>query len=600
MTFNDIYNKIIVMNDFLEKYNELLLEVSKPGRYTGGEYNTPNMKKPHMLKMCMCFPDVYEVAMSNIGISILYNMLNEEENILCERCYAPWVDLGDKLKENGLPLISIENKTPLKEFDVLGFSMQFELLYTNLLYMLDLAGIPFYSKDRDDSYPIIIAGGPCSINPEPFAPFVDVVSIGEGEECLKEFAHLVDEGKKKGLTKKEILKEAKNIVGIYVPSMHVEGERVKKAVVSDINESYYPVKPIVPNIEIVHDRVVLELYRGCASGCRFCQACFFYRPIREKSKEVAYYQATEMLKNTGYNEISLSSLSTGDYTHLNELIEDLAVYAEKHHVNLSLPSLRLNSYDNSISRVCRKSSLTFAPEAGTQRLRDVINKNITISDIENGIGSAFSQGYDSIKLYFMIGLPTETDEDLQGIIDICKYLKDLYYQKRKSNRLRISLSTAVFIPKPFTPFEFCKQITLDEMRRKQEFLYDGLSKIKGVDYHYHDSKSSRIEGILARGDQKLAKVIELAYKKGCRFCSWTEHFKYDKWEEAISEAGVNADDYLREYSTSEELCWDFIDGGVSKNYLVKEYEKALRAETTKNCRNGCNACGAMSIGRCNI
>lgn len=588
------------MEDYTKKYNELLLDVLKPSRYTGGEYNTPDMDKPHTLNMCMCFPDVYEVAMSNIGISILYNMLNNEPNIVCERCYAPWVDLGDKLKANDIPLLSIEKKTPLKQFDILGFSMQFELLYTNLLYMLDLAKIPFYAEDRDDSYPIIIAGGPCSINPEPFAPFVDAVSIGEGEDNLKEFANLVDECKKQGLTKREILEKAKQIEGIYVPSLFVKGERVKKSTVKDINKSYYPTKPIVPNIEIVHDRVALELYRGCASGCRFCQACFFYRPIREKSKETAYYQATEMLKNTGYNELSLSSLSTGDYSELLPLIEDLTVYAKEHHITLSLPSLRLNSYDSVISEIARRSSLTFAPEAGTQRLRNVINKNITDEDINTSIGSAFSQGYDSVKLYFMLGLPTETDEDLDGIIEICNRLKDLYYSIRQNKRLRISLSTAVFIPKPFTPFQFAEQISLDEMRRKQEYLYQGLAKIKGVDYHYHDSQSSLIEAILARGDRKLAKVIEIAYKKGCRFCSWTEHFRFDLWQEALSEAGININDYTRAFSTDEELCWDFIDGGVSKKYLVKEYEKALRAETTGNCRDGCNACGAMTLGRCTI
>lgn len=584
----------------MEKYNELLLDVLKPSRYTGGEYNAPDTSKPHTLKMCMCFPDVYEVAMSNIGISILYNMLNNEPYVVCERCYAPWVDLGDKLKENGIPLLSIETKTPLKNFDILGFSMQFELLYSNLLYMLDLADIPFYAKDRGEEYPIIIAGGPCSINPEPFAPFVDIVSVGEGEDCLREFAELFDKSKKDGLTKKEILQRAKNITGMYVPEFYIEGERVKKATVKDINESFYPIKPIVPNIEIVHDRVALELYRGCASGCRFCQACYFYRPIREKTKETAYFQATEMLKNTGYNEISMSSLSTGDYSELVPLIKDLSIYAEKRHIKLSLPSLRLNSYDNVISEICRRSSLTFAPEAGTQRLRNVINKNITNEDIVNGIGNAFSQGYDSIKLYFMIGLPTETDEDLDGIIDICKQLKEIYYQRRNSNRLRISLSTAVFIPKPFTPFQYAEQISMEEMRRRQDYLYKGLSKIKGVDYRYHDSKSSLIEAVLARGDKKLAKAIETAYRKGCRFCSWTEHFKFDTWLEAFEEAGINAADYTREIKTDENLCWDFIDGGVTKKYLIKEYEKALKGETTKNCREGCNACGAMSLGRCTI
>lgn len=587
------------MTDYKKKIDELLLSVEKPARYVGGEWNTPDMTKPHRAKFCFCFPDVYEIGMSNLGLQILYDIINRHPDYIAERCYAPWPDMGAKLRENNIPLLSLETATPLKDFDVVGFSVQFELLYSNVLYMLDLAGIPFYAKDRGEDYPIICAGGPCAVNPEPFAPFCDCVIIGEGEEADLALLQLVAEGKEKGLSKAEILREAKSITGIYVPSMLEEGERVTKAVIEDFENAPYPTKPLVPNIEIVHDRATLELYRGCASGCRFCQAGYYYRPIRERSAEKCAEYGKKMIDATGFGEISLCSLSTSDYTGLMDLEKELRPFIEDKKITLALPSLRLSSFTKEMAQSSRRSSLTFAPEAGTQRLRNVINKNVTDEEIDN-IGRAFEAGYDSVKLYFMLGLPTETDEDILGIAEICRRLKKLYFDIRHKKNLTISVSCAVFIPKPSTPFQWEAQISLDEMLRRQKLLRGALREIKGVNFSWHGAETSVLEVALARGDKALAPVIVRAYQLGAMFDSWTEYFSWDVWTQAFKDCGVDMQEYVGEIPEDKVLPWDFIDIGVSKKYLLGQKHLAYQAVTTKNCREGCNGCGANKLGRCTI
>ncbi len=587
------------MNNYKKKIDELLLSVEKPARYVGGEWNTPNMTKPCKGKFCFCFPDVYEIGMSNLGLQILYDIINRTPDYIAERCYAPWPDMGAKLRENNIPLLSLETATPLKDFDVVGFSVQFELLYSNVLYMLDLAGIPFYAKDRGDEYPIICAGGPCAVNPEPFAPFCDCVIIGEGEEADLALLKLVAEGKEQGLSKQEILKKAKSIQGIYVPSMLEEGETVVKAVIEDFENAPYPTKPLVPNIEIVHDRATLELYRGCASGCRFCQAGYYYRPIRERSAEKCAEYGKKMIDSTGFGEISLCSLSTSDYTGLMDLEKELRPFIEEKKITLALPSLRLSSFTKEMAQSSRRSSLTFAPEAGTQRLRNVINKNVTDEELDN-IGRAFEAGYDSVKLYFMLGLPTETDEDILGIAEICKRLRNLYIQIRHKRNLTISVSCAVFIPKPSTPFQWEGQISLEEMLRRQGLLRRALKEIKGVTFSWHGAETSVLEVALARGDKRLAPVVARAYELGAMFDSWTEYFKWDIWVQAFKDCGVDMQEYVGEISEDKTLPWDFIDIGVSKKYLLGQRHLAYQGITTKNCREGCNGCGANKLGRCTI
>lgn len=584
------------MTSFKDKLDALLLSVEKPARYTGGEFNTPNMKKAAKARYCFCFPDIYEIGMSNLGIQILYDIVNKHPDFIAERCFAPWTDMAAAMKKANLPLLTLETATPVRDFDVVGFSVQFELLYTNILYMLDLAGIPYYSKDRGEDMPILVAGGPCAVNPEPFADFFDAVIVGEGEEANIKFLELVASLKQKGFKKAEILDSAKSIEGVYIPSI---GGTVKKAVVKDFENASYPEKPLVPNIAIIHDRATLELYRGCASGCRFCQAGFYYRPIRERSAERIAKLGQSIVESTGCDEMSLCSLSTGDYSGLNELFDKLTPYIKEKNVNLSLPSLRLSSFDSKFASSSRKSSLTFAPEAGTQRLRDVINKNITDEDIEK-IGEAFKAGYDSIKLYFMLGLPTETDEDLDGIANICRKLRELYISIRQKKYLNISVSCSVFIPKPCTPFQWERQIDIDEMLYKQNYLRRKLREIKGVSFSWHGAESSKLECVLARGDKKLSKVILRAYQNGCRFDSWSEHFNFELWQKSFEEEGVLMEDYTAEIAVDETLPWDFIDMGVSKNYLKKERENSILGKTTKSCREKCNNCGALAFGRCTI
>ncbi len=583
-----------------ERLRPFLTKVEKPGRYIGGEYNLPDMNKPCNVRFCLCFADIYEVGMSNLGIGILYDVLNKTDGVVCERCFAPWLDMGKILKENNLPLASIETGKPLKEFDIVGFSVPYEMSYTNILYMMDLAGIPFRAKDRNGDFPLIVGGGPAAANPEPIIDFFDIFFIGEGEYIDAELCKIVE--KYKG-DKNKILEEAAKIDGIYVPSVckiidGINVTTVKKAVVKNLDKAPYPTKPLVPNIEIIHDRSVMELYRGCYAGCRFCQACFFYRPVRYREKDTVASLAAQIIDNTGFDEMGLASLSSGDYEDICELIKELKELTEKKNVVLQMPSLRLDSFTEGVLERAKKTSLTFAPEAGTQRLRNVINKNVTEEDIVNSMRIAFTAGYTTVKLYFMMGLPTETDEDVLGIAETVRLIRKTFMEVTGKKNIFINVSTAMFIPKPATPFQWAEQISGEEMYRRQNLLKKELFSIKGVHYSWHGADMSVLEGLFARGDRKLSYVIESAYKKGCFFDSWTEKFDINKWNEAIEENGINVSDYTGLHDENKPLPWDFIDFGVSKDYFLKEWRKALKGETTPPCKHKCNGCGASKLGEC--
>ena len=574
---------------------DILLQVERPARYVGGEFNMPDMQKPCSERVCMCFSDKYEIGMSNIGIRILYHMLNDMDDVVCERCFAPDLDLAKLLKEHNLPLFSIETKRDLKEFDIIGFSVQFELQYTNIAYMFDLAGIPYYAKDRGEEFPLMVAGGPCSVNPMPYADFFDAILVGDGEVNLKQLVELHKELKDQHITKEEFLKIAVDKVqGLYVPRFK---NKTKRAIIQDLDKAYFPTKILVPNCAIVHDRSTIELFRGCANGCRFCQACFYYRPIRERKVDTLVEYAKRIMDSTGYEELSLSSLSTSDYSGLKELVDKIRIEADKRKVKLAVPSLRLDSFEAEIYEELNGASLTFAPEAGTQRLRDVINKNISEANITSSIEGAMKHNVKNVKLYFMIGLPTETQEDLDGIAKIAKEVLWLHKKAGTSKMINITVSTSVFIPKPLTPFQWEKQITLEEMEQKQKYLQEIL-RIKNVRYNWHDAKTSYLESAFARGDERLMKVIIKAYEKGCVFDSWSENFDFDKWMEAFSECGISVDEFTGEIPEDKVLPWDVIDNGVTKAYLLKEKHLAYEGKTTPNCIGKCNGCGAQKLGRC--
>ena len=588
----------------MKTINEILVGVEKPSRYIGGEFGEPNITLSKF-NYCVCFPDIYEVAMSNLGIRIVQEVINKVPNACADRCYAPWHDFGKELKENNIPLFSLGLKKPLKEFDMVGFSLQYEMSYTTILYMLDLAGIPLLRKDRGDDFPIIQGGGPCACNPEPLADFFDLFVIGDGEDSMRELAELGVKEK----NKKEFLKKASKIKGVYVPSItypnynenneivSFSGNSVEKAFCLDLENAVYPKTQPVANIEAVHDRAVIEVMRGCYRGCRFCQAGFIYRPVRRRSVENLTNIACDLIRNTGFESLSMNSLSTGDYPNLKELLSSLK---EKLPTNttVALPSLRIDSFEEYYAENARKSSLTFAPEAGTQRLRDVINKDITEQEIESGVIKAFNLGFSAIKLYFMMGLPTETDEDIEGICKIVYKIKEIYSQNPKRLRaLRINVSLSTFIPKPFTPFQWERFVSKDEVDKKLEIVKKRLFT-KGVSVSWNDYNLSLMEAVLARGDRRVGKVILNAYKNGAKYDSWNEFFNMEYWNKAFIECNVQPSDYTNEFLESSTLAWDFINIGVNKNFFLKERHLAYKDTCSKGCQTGCKGCGLK--GRCDL
>ena len=592
----------------MKDIEKLLKRVEKPARYTGGEINSV-IKNPAEadVRFAFAFPDTYEIGMSYMGLQILYNILNMQDYVYCERVFAPAMDMEKLMREENVPLFSIETKTPIKEFDILGFTLQYEMSYTNILNMLNLAGIPMMSADRDDSYPLLVAGGPCAFNPEPLADFFDLFLIGDGEEVLPAITDLY----RKCDSKKEFLKKACQMTGVYVPSFYdvkynEDGtvaayiknyenapEKVGKCLIDDIEPLPFPTKNIVPFIDVVHDRASVESFRGCTRGCRFCQAGMIYRPVRERKPETILALAEEQLKNTGHEELSLLSLSTSDHSCFEPLALELVKKCAEKHVNLSLPSLRLDSFSfnvlNEIQKY-KKSGLTFAPEAGTQRLRNVINKSITEEDIYGAVRKAIELGWKQIKLYFMIGLPTETYEDLDGIAEIAKNILDINYEinGRKGGRFNVTVSVSNFVPKPHTPFQWFGQNTYEEFIEKHKYLSEKL-RMKNVTFHYHDSPISVLEAVFARGDRKTGKLLVQAYENGCVFDSWSEFFNMEGWEKAFKQTGLSKDFYATRYRTYDEVMpWDIIDSYISKDFLISENEKSA---ITRDCRSGCVGCG---------
>ena len=609
-----------MLRDKIEKH---LLEVQKPSRYIGGEVGSVIKDKSKIdVRFAFCFPDTYDIGMSHLGMKILYSLTNERENYWCERCFAPSEDFEAVMRENDIPLYALESLDPIKDFDFIGFTMQYELSYANVLNMLDLAGIPIFSKDRTQELTqIVIAGGPCVCNPEPLADFFDICVLGEGEEVNLELMDLYHGMKKQGASRDDFLRKACQIEGIYVPKFyefiykddgtidHVETTNgapavVRKRIIKDLDKVYYPDNFVVPFTEIVQDRVSVEVLRGCIRGCRFCQAGFIYRPFREKHADTICKSAKSLCENTGYDEISLASLSTSDHSEIDPLLTQLLDYTVSEKINLSLPSLRVDNFSESllekIKRV-RKSGLTFAAEGGTQRLRDVINKNVSEEEIMNTCRIAFEGGYSSVKLYFMMGLPTETDEDIVGIAELANRIIDLYYSienRPKGRGVQISISCATFVPKPFTPFQFEPQDTREMIEHKQKLLLDSV-KTKKIKVSYHNPDVSMLEVILAKGDRRLCKAVYTAWKKGCKFDSWDEYFHFDKWLEAFEECGIDTSFYAnRRFEYDEILPWDHLDYLVSKEFLIRENKTAHQSKTTPNCRLRCSGCGVnKKVGR---